>query len=73
MTLLSSLYKVYVMILAERLNEELEEKRIILYNQTGFRKDMGTIDNIYVVNYLINRQIERRKDGCIVCEFEGSL
>lgn len=59
-TLLPSLYKVYVSILAERLNEELEKKRIIPHNQTGFRKDMGTIDNIYAINYLINRQIEKR-------------
>lgn len=29
-------------------------------NQTGFRKGVETIDNVYVLNYLINRQIETK-------------
>lgn len=29
-------------------------------NQTGFRKGVETIDNVYVLKYLINRQIERK-------------
>lgn len=59
-TLLPTLYKVYVAVLTERLKENLEEKGVIPQNQTGFRKGMGTIDNIYVLNYIINRQLERR-------------
>jgi len=43
---LLSLYKLYVSILAERLNEEIEEKGIVLQNQMGFRRGMGTLDNI---------------------------
>lgn len=39
-TLMSTLYKVYARILAERLREKIEEKKIISENQTGFRKDM---------------------------------
>jgi len=51
-TLFSILYKDYVMVLvAERLNEKLEEKRIVPQNQTGFRKGIGTIDNIYVIQF----------------------
>lgn len=30
-------------------------------NQTGFREGMGTMDNIYVINYLINRKLGRGK------------
>jgi len=45
-------------ILAKRIEEDSENKRIIPHNQTGFRKNMGTIDNIYVLNYLINKQLE---------------
>lgn len=30
-------------------------------NQTDFRKGVGTIDNIYVLNYLVNRQLEKKK------------
>jgi len=48
-TMLTSLYKVYVSVLAEKLNKELKGKRIIPQNQTGFRKDMGMIDNIYAI------------------------
>lgn len=42
------------------MREEVEEKGIIPSNQTGFRKRMGTIDNIYVLNYRIQRRIERK-------------
>lgn len=59
-TMMSILYKIYAMVLAERLREELEGKQIIPQNQTGFRRGMGTIDNIYVLNYLVNKQIERK-------------
>lgn len=61
MTLMAVLYKVYVMELTERLREECEAKRVIPQNQTGFRKGMGTMDNIYVINYLIHRKLGRGK------------
>jgi len=60
-TLMTTMYKVYAMVLAERLRIECEEKKVIPQNQTGFRKGMGTMDNIFVVNYLINRQLGKRK------------
>jgi len=47
-TLTPALYKIYAMVLGGRLEEELEEGRKIPPNQTGFRKGMGTMDNIYV-------------------------
>lgn len=47
-------------VLAERLREEVEGKEIIPRNKTGFRKGMGTMDNIYVINYLVNRQLGKR-------------
>jgi len=40
------LYKVYMMALAEKIREEVEEKGIVPQNQTNFRKRMGTMDNI---------------------------
>jgi len=45
-TLMPTLYKVYVRVLTERLKEEMEEKSMVPQNQTGFRKGMGVIDNI---------------------------
>lgn len=54
--------------LAERLREEVREKGIILRNQTGFRKGMETMDNIYVINYLINKQLGK-KEGKMLALF----
>lgn len=62
-TIMSTIYKIYASVLAERLREE--EKGMIPPNQTGFRKGMGTIDNIYIVNYLVNRQV-RIKGGKLI-------
>lgn len=55
-------------VLAERLKEGKERKEIIPPNQTGFRMGMGSIDNIYVINYLTNRQLGR-KAGMLVALF----
>lgn len=60
-TLMVAMYKIYVMVLTERLRMECEEKKVIPQNQTGFRKGMGTMDNIYVINFLINKQLGKRK------------
>ncbi|XP_039312991.1 uncharacterized protein LOC120359478 [Solenopsis invicta] len=60
-TIMPTMYKIYTAALAERLREEVEGKELIPPNQTGFRKGMGTLDNIYILNYLVNRQIERKE------------
>jgi len=67
-TLMPTLYKVYMGVLTERLKEEMEEKDMVPQNQTGFRKGMGVIDNIYVLNFLVNRQ-RKRKGGMVVATF----
>lgn len=58
---MTALYKIYLMVLTERIKKDCEEKRIIPQNETGFRKGMGIIDNIYVINYLVNKQLEKGK------------
>jgi len=69
-TLMDTLYKIYTAVLAKRLGMESEEKGAIPQNQTGFRKEMGTMDNINVINYLINRHLGRgKKDSCNVYRF----
>lgn len=45
-----TLYKVYAMALTKRLKKETERKGII--PRTGFRERNGTINNIYVINYV---------------------
>lgn len=42
---------------------ELEKKRIVPENQAEFRRERGTVDNIYVLNYVINRNLSRREGG----------
>lgn len=74
-TLMSTLYKICTTVLAERLREEVEGKRIIPENQVGFKKDKGVLDNVYVLNYMIQKQINRNK-GKLVCvfnRFKGSI
>ncbi|RLU21743.1 hypothetical protein DMN91_006119 [Ooceraea biroi] len=66
--LMATLYKIYVSVLAERLMEEVEEKGMIPQNQTGFRKGLGAMDNVYALNYMINRQINT-KGGKLVALF----
>lgn len=39
----------------------MDEKGIVPQNQTGFRKGLCVMDNIYVLNYLVNRQLGIRK------------
>lgn len=65
-TLTQTAYKIYVAILAERLRREVEGKGLIPPSDTGFRKGLGTIDNIYVLNYLINRQVNRKGNKMVV-------
>lgn len=48
-----TLYEIYMSALAERMSTEVEKKGIISQNQTGFRKGMEIVDNIYILNYLI--------------------
>nr|KAF7423367.1 hypothetical protein H0235_008650 [Vespula pensylvanica] len=45
-TVLNTGCKIYIMMLNDRLKEEIEEKRILLKIQTGFRKNRSTIENI---------------------------
>jgi len=62
--LMPLLYKIYAMILADKLREEMK-RRILSENQTAFRKGMETIDQIYTLNYLINRQLGKERGGLV--------
>lgn len=54
-TIVPSMYKIYALVLTERLRKEVEGKEMLSKNQVGFRKRKGTMDNIFVLKYLINR------------------
>lgn len=46
-TIMPALYKIYAVVLTERIKEDMKEKEVLPPNQTRFRKGMSTIDNIY--------------------------
>jgi len=46
--LMTAIYKIYAMMTRGR--KEVEEKRIVPQNQTEFRKGIGTMENIYMLN-----------------------
>lgn len=58
-TLMDTAYKIYANILNERLNKEVEEK--LEERQFGFREERGTIDAIFILNYVVNRELEKKK------------
>lgn len=67
-TIVPSMYKIYALVLTERLRKEVEEKRMLSKNQIRFRKGKGTMDNIFVLKYLINRQL-KKKGGKLIALF----
>lgn len=67
-TIVSSMYKIYALVLTERLRKEVEEKGMLSKNQIRFRKGKGTMDNIFVLKYLINRQL-KKKGGKLIALF----
>lgn len=63
-----TLYKIYTRLLGETLSEEMGKKEVLPPNQTGFRKGVRVIDTMYVLNYIINRQLVK-KGGKMVAIF----
>ena len=53
-TLISTIGKLFTRILNNQLNEEAEEYNVYVEAQAGFRKHMGTVDNIFNLNSLIH-------------------
>lgn len=65
-TLMPSLYKIYVSIVVDRVERKVKEGGLVPQNQMGFKKGMRTLDNIYVLNYLINKQLNKKKGKLVV-------
>lgn len=59
-TLLNTMYKVYTMV-ERRLEEEMEEKRMLPDSQAGFRRGRGTMDNVYVLNCVVNKELQEER------------
>lgn len=58
-SLLCSAYKIYAEVLKNRLEEEEEYLEILPESQAGFRRGRSTMDNIFILNHLSQR--EKRK------------
>ena len=59
-TLLSTAYKLYAMVIGERMRSEIEAKGILPDSQAGFRRGRGTMDNVYILNHLIEKEIQKK-------------
>lgn len=66
-TLMPPAYKNYVTILANRLRKEIEKKKIVLESQAGFREGRRVVNNLYVINFVVERQLE--KEGKVIAAF----
>jgi len=60
-SLLCTAYKVYAEIVKNRMETEVERKGLIPESQAGFRKGRSTLDNIFVLDHVMQR--EKRKGG----------
>lgn len=58
-SLMPTAYKEYAVMLAEKLRREIEKKGILSEGQMRFGKGRGVIDNIYILNYVMEREIVR--------------
>lgn len=60
-TLLDTTYKIYAMILEERLRKETERLKILPETQAGFRKGKSYINNIYILKTIAEKEIKKKK------------
>ncbi|XP_052772033.1 uncharacterized protein LOC128211362 isoform X1 [Mya arenaria] len=60
-TLLSTFGKLFTKVINNRLNCWAEKYHVYIEAQAGFRKNMGTVDNIFVLHGVINYLLENNK------------
>ena len=66
-TLLSTLGKLFTRLINNRLSDWAENYSVLIEAQAGFRPDMGTVDNIFVLHGLISHFLNRGKK--LYCAF----
>lgn len=65
-SLMDSGYKLYADILRRRLDDYLEENRKLRDTQMGFRRGRGTVDELYVLKSVIDREISKERGHVFV-------
>jgi hypothetical protein len=51
--------KVWAQVILDRLQGEVDEKKILPESQAGFRRGRGPLDNIYILDAVVNERIRR--------------
>jgi len=72
-SLLCSAYKVFAEIIRRRLEEKTERRRLLPETQTGFRKERSTLDNIFVLSHVAQRERIREEGDRKVYAFFADL
>ena len=73
-TLLSTLGKLFTRILNTRLNDWAENYNIYIEAQAGFRQNMSTTDNVFILNSLISHVLNKNeKLYCAFVDFTKAL
>ena len=65
-TLLSAVGKLFTSILNNKLKVRAENYNVYIEAQTGFRKGMGTTDNIFILHVLILHSINNNDLRCVL-------
>lgn len=60
-TLMDTSYKIMAMIVEEKLRKETEKLGILPETQAGFRKKRSSIDNIYILKTVAEKEIHKKK------------
>jgi len=66
-TLLSTLGKLFTRIINNRLTKWAEDYYIYIEAQSGFRSNMGTIDNVFVLHNIIAHMLNKKET--LYCAF----
>ena len=74
-SLINCLCKIFMNILTIRLTDWAESNNVIDESQAGFRKGYGTIDNIFSLQYLIQKYLCRSRGRfyCIFIDFKRAF
>jgi hypothetical protein len=73
-TILSCLGKLFTSILNNRINQFLNDNKILSENQAGFRANYSTTDHIFTLNLLINKlRSEKKKLFCSFIDFSAAF
>lgn len=72
-TLMNTAYKMYANILNDKLMRGVKDK--LQETQFGFREGRGAIDAIYVLNYIVNKELGRKggKIFAFFADFKSGL